>query len=219
MNEIIIKPSTTNENVIVQFSELFIINKNMFIAVPNQYKAIAYIDEKICFRVEPCVKISIVSEYGKEYIGKQLRVAFVLEKSLTQMAWGFGNIQVNNERLKEAYRAGANGKYTVKITDYVKLINAFSMSEYITIDKIREKTLTAVKTVGVPILGSCFASTDISVFEISSLVGIIREELVKALDKEVVFNKLGVKIESLTVDGVHVNEEDLEIIRNRINND
>jgi hypothetical protein len=37
------------------------------------------------------------------------------------------------------------------------------------------------------------------------------------LQDEKIFSELGVKIATLTVDGFHANEDDLEMIRNRIN--
>jgi membrane protease subunit (stomatin/prohibitin family) len=217
MKELIIHLKDENSDSIIQFSEIYSVNKKLYITVPNQYKAIVYIDEKVSFRIEPCIKTSIYEQYGKEYLGKQVRVAFIMAKSLPQMAWGFGNIQVNNEKLKEAYRVGTNGKYIIDIIDYVKLINSFSMNEPITIDKIREKSISAIKTIGIPILSACFANTDTSVFEISSLTGKIRENMIIELKKEMIFSELGIKLNSLTIDGIHVNDEDLEIIRNRIN--
>ena len=216
MKKIIIQP-IENTDTVIQFSDVCEVTKKLYITVPNQYKVIAYIDQKVSFRIEPDIEINIYEQYGKEYLGKQIMFAFILTKSLPQMAWGFGNIQVNNEKLKEAYRVGANGKYMVDVIDYVKLINAFTDSKQITIDEIREKSISALRTVGVPILSACFANTDVSVFEISSLMGTIREKMIESLKIESVFNNLGIKINSLTIDGIHVNEEDLEIIRSRIN--
>ena len=133
------------------------------------------------------------------------------------MPWGIGNIQVNNERLKEAYRVGANGAFQIKITDFTKLMSAFSGDGEITVDDVKEKVLSLIKTIGVELVGACFANTDVSVFEISSLVGKIREDLFEKLSKESKLADMGIKIANLTVAGVHVNEEDLELIRDRIN--
>ena len=119
-----VEPIALNEDVLIQLSSPVEISKKTKISVPNQYKAIAFIDQKPQFRIEPCINKEFVKSYGKEYVGKQLKIAFISNRTLAQSAWGFGNIQVNNEGLKEAYRIGANGKFSIEITDYAKLIQA-----------------------------------------------------------------------------------------------
>ncbi len=212
-----VEPIAVNEDVLIQLSSPVEISKKTKISVPNQYKAIAFIDQKPQFRIEPCINKEFVKSYGKEYIGKQLKIAFISNRTLAQSAWGFGNIQVNNEGLKEAYRIGANGKFSIEITDYAKLIQAIPNENTITIDQVREKSISTIKTVGTPILGEYFSQTSTSVFEMSSLIGDFREKFIIALQSEDIFSNMGIKISTLTVDGFHANEDDLELIRNRIN--
>ena len=133
------------------------------------------------------------------------------------MAWGFGNIQVNNERLKEAYRVGANGKYATELLQPTKMIACFPAGEDITVDALRERTISAVKNIGVSLLGTYFAGTEISVFEIASCMNDFRAKFLKALQAEPVFTDMGLTVKDLTVDGIHVPEEDIEDIRSRIN--
>ena len=212
-----VEPIAVNEDVLIQLSSPVEISKKTKISVPSQYKAIAFIDQKPQFRIEPCINKEFVKSYGKEYIGKQLKIAFISNRTLAQSAWGFGNIQVNNEGLKEAYRIGANGKFSIEITDYAKLIQAIPNENTITIDQVREKSISTIKTVGTPILGEYFSKTSTSVFEMSSLIGDFREKFIIALQSEDIFSNMGIKISTLTVDGFHANEDDLELIRNRIN--
>ena len=212
-----VEPIVANEDVLIQLSKAVKITKKTNVSIPTQYKTIAFIDQKALFRIEPCIKKEFVKTYGKEYIGKELRIAFVSNRTLAQSAWGFGNIQVNNEGLKEAYRIGANGKFSIEITDYAKLIQTFPNSHEITIDQIREKSISTLKTVGTPILGDYFSNTTTSVFEMSSLVADFRDKFMAALQEEKIFSNMGIKVATLTVDGFHANEDDLEIIRNRIN--
>ena len=74
-----------------------------------------------------------------------------------------------------------------------------------------------IRSVGIPILGGCFANTSVSVFEVSSLLGDIRKQMQDALTGEAKVKAMGIRITALTVAGIHVNEEDLELIRDRIN--
>ena len=212
-----IEPVESGDDVLIQISAPQRISKKTKLTVPQQYKAIAYIDQKATFRVEPCVAKEILDVYGKEYKDKYLQVAFIVNRSLAQAAWGFGNIQVNNEALKEAYRIGANGKFSIEIVDYEKLIAIFPNERIITSEMIREKCISTLKTVGVPLMSESFANTKTSVFEMSTLVVEFRDKFLKALSEEKIFGAMGVKINVLTVDGFHANEDDLELIRNRIN--
>lgn len=212
-----IEPVESANDVLIQISAPQKINKKTKLTVPQHYKAIAYVDQKATFRVEPCVAKEILDVYGKEYKDKQLRVAFIANRTLAQSAWGFGNIQVNNEALKEAYRIGANGSFCVEVTDYEKLIALFPNENIITAEMVREKCISTLKTVGVPIIGEYFAKTQTSVFEMSTLVTDFRDKFLKALATEKIFGTMGIKITVLTVNGFYANEDDLEVIRNRIN--
>ena len=216
-NYVTIEPKIVNDDVLIQVSEPTEITKKTRVSVPVQYNAYAFVDQKLLFRIDACINKDLIKLCDKEYLGKQIRIAFVAKRALAQSAWGFGNIQVNNVRLKEAYRIGANGKFSIEITDHVKLIQSFPNSSEITIDQIREKTISTLKTIGTPILGEYFSNTDTSVFEMSSLIGDFRDKFMEGLQDERIFAEMGVKIATLTVDGFHANEDDLEMIRNRIN--
>ena len=216
-NYVTIEPKVVNDDVLIQVSEATEITKKTRVSVPIQYNAYAFVDQKLLFRIDACINKDLIKLCDKDYLGKQIKIAFVAKRAMAQSAWGFGNIQVNNVRLKEAYRIGANGKFSIEITDHVKLIQSFPNSNEITIDQIREKTISTLKTIGTPILGEYFSNTDTSVFEMSSLIADFRDKFMEGLQDESIFAEMGVKIATLTVDGFHANEDDLEMIRNRIN--
>ena len=216
MKKHILQPLISDESVIVQFTDAVLLDRTLMITVPNGYIAYIFADEKAQFRIEPCSAKKIAS-YGKDLLGKNAKIAFVRTKPMLPMAWGFGNIQVNNERLKEAYRVGANGKYTAEFSQPAKFISCFGAEENVTVDALRERTISAVKTIGVSLLGTYFAGTNISVFEIASCINDFRMKYLKALQAEPVFTDMGLTVKDLTVDSIHVPEEDIESIRSRIN--
>lgn len=218
MREVIIEPENTAENIIVQFSDKAYIDKKLAVTVPRGFQAVVFVEEKIAFRIEPCVKKNIVKEYGKEYLNKECKIVFVRTKTLPQMAWGFGNINVNNARLNEAYRVGANGSYIVEITELSKLIGSFESDKEVVVEDIRDKTISILKNIGTDILGGYFAETNVSVFEIAAYTAEIRKVMFDRLKEETAFGRIGVKLKDITIDGIHINEDDLNLIRNRINN-
>ena len=222
MKNVVLEPNNMAGDVVVQYTETKVITKNLDIVVPLQYKAFVYIDEKISFRVESCNQKNVVKEYSKQYgdklLGHAIKVAYILDKSLPQMMWGFGNINVANKTLNESYRVGANGKVTFKVTDYTKLMNAFPLDKPITIDDIHEKSISSIKAVGGPSLNKFVMDSNKSVFELNSLAGDFRKVMEKSVKDERIFNILGIEMVELTVDGIHVNEDDIEDIRNRVNN-
>lgn len=213
-----ITPKVLNQenDVIVQYSDGYIINKDTVLEVPNQYVAIAYVDGKMKFRQGP-------GEYpiykiNKDFLKSELKVAFIKKQAIPSLIWGFGNINVNNERLKEAYRVGANGQLQFKIVGVNDLLNSFSFAKDITSEMIKENVIPVIKNIGADVLAKYFANTSISVFEINSKLEEIREKLLDALVTDNAFKGLGLEIINLTLNPIHVPEEDLEIIRNRINN-
>lgn len=212
-----LEPALYNESALVQFSQLVEITKKTTVTVPPNYKAIAFIDGKPLFRIEACEKKQFVKAYKKEYLGQNLKIAYIASHSFAQSPWGFGNIQVNNSALKEAYRIGVNGKFSVDVTDYARLISAFPTKDVITAEDVREKCISSIKTVGTPIVADYFSKTETSVFEMSSLITDFRKKFSEALMEEKIFSDLGIKISLLTVDGFYANEDDLKIIKERIN--
>lgn len=218
MKKSVLQPILSDENVIVQYTDNIVADKSTAITVPDGFQGIVFIDERVLFRISPCVEKPLL-DYGKELKGKLCRVAFVRTKAIPAMAWGFGNIQVNNARLKEAYRAGANGKYVVEIVSVPKLIAHFDSDRDITLEKLRDCTISVIKNIGTAYVAEYFAGTNISVFEISAHTAELRERLFAALKDEDVFASLGLKLKDLTVDGIHINEDDLALIRAGINGD
>lgn len=216
MKKTLWEPVYSDEEVIVQFTDAVSIDKSLYISVPDGYVALVYVDEKVQFRIEPCSERRI-ADYGRELLGKTGSAAFVRTKALSAMAWGFGNIQVNNVRLKEAYRVGANGKYAVELANIPKLIAHFDNRNNITVETVRNCTVSLVKNIGTALLANYFAGTEISVFEIAAHAAELRGKLYNALRDEAAFSSLGLALKDLTVDGIHVPEEDLDRIRSRIN--
>jgi membrane protease subunit (stomatin/prohibitin family) len=214
---IVITMDATSEHL-VQFSKKYKLDKNISLTVPRGYTAIAYINGRAMYKSCQCVEEKVISKCGKEYLGKEIQFAFYSQTAHLTFSYGFGPINVNNDRLKEAYRIGVNGKMMITINDYIDLINYFSFSDNITVDDVREKILPIVKSVGTPIVSSCFVNTMVSVFEIDSMIGEIRDKMVNSLLSENALAKMGVSVESITINEIYVNEEDLEMIRNRINN-
>ena len=217
MKGIILEPTIADEKVLVQFTAEVSVDKHISVKAPKGYQAVVIIDEKAIARIPAGAEKKIV-DYGKQWLNKKARIAFIRSNVSSEMSWGFGNIRVNNERLQEAYTVGANGKYSVEITEAGKLLNGFSGEENVTTEIIREKTIATVKNIGTAVLAKYFANTDTSIFEISAHVTEIRKEMITVLKNETAFNTLGLKLHDLTVEGVHIPEEDLALIKGRISN-
>lgn len=218
MKEINVITLDTTKEQMVQFSDKYVLDKNTCLTVPRGYIAIAYINGKAMYKSSQCVKEKIISKCGKEYLGNEIQFAFYSPTLQPEFSYGFGPINVNNDRLKEAYRIGINGQMIIEIKDYVQLINQFAFSDSISLEDIREKLLPVIKSVGTPIVSSCFVNTNVSVFEIDSMIGEIREKMMRAFVTESAFTNMGISVSSVAINEIFVNEDDLEMIRNRINN-
>ena len=209
-------PSSYLTDCVVQFSPSAKIDKSVFLTVPNGYKGFVYINEKLSFRVDNCNHINLLKEYGKDLLGQNVKVCFILINSLPLLAWGFGNIEIKNDHQNELYKAGANGKYALEIEDFGRLIAAYSGFNVVTIDDLREKTISVIKSVGAPILNNLLVDKEVSVFNATLKAKELQEKLFSSLCEEKSFKSMGFKLNSLTVEGIHINSDDLERIRSKV---
>ena len=215
MKEMIITPQEINNDIIIQFSDDYIVEKNLVVDVPNQYEMIGYINGKVSFREND--GRYIIYKINKDFLKKKFKVAFIKKKALPDIIWGFGDINVNNQRLKECYRVGSNGTLQFEIIDRVKLVDSFIWGKNISVDMIKFKIIPVIKNIGADVLSKYFANTDVSVFEINSKLEDIRIQLFNSLSNELIIKNMGLKVKSLVVNIIHVNDDDLDIIRNHIN--
>ncbi len=215
MKEIIITPQEINNDIIIQFSDDYIVEKNLVVDVPNQYEMIGYINGKVSFRENDGKYI--IYKINKDFLKKNFKVAFIKKKALPDIIWGFGDINVNNQRLKECYRVGSNGILQFEIIDRVRLVDSFNWGKNISVDMIKFKIIPVIKNIGADVLSKYFANTDVSVFEINSKLDDIRLQLFNSLSNELIIKNMGLKVKSLVVNIIHVNDDDLDIIRNHIN--
>ena len=109
LSEIIYVPEDRDGSTVISYTAPFKLDRKAKITVPHQYTALVFADGKLLLRMEPCDSKIIYRVCGKEQVGHTLQIAFVHGKAIPETLWGFGNVQVNNQRLRELYRAGANG--------------------------------------------------------------------------------------------------------------
>ncbi len=214
MKETVFSPDIADTEVVVSYTGTFDLNRKVKIAVPNQYMAILFVDGELDQRIEPCTDRPIWRECGKDLLGKKLQVAFVRGKSIPDIPFGFGNVQVNNEHFGETYRAGANGVCKVEILNPIgRLIKAFPHGKPVTLDSIRDKLDVTIRSEGVRILSDCLTNSPVSALKICSLVGEVDEKMRNALIGNRMIEEIGLQITELRVCGIHVNREDMERIR------
>ena len=218
MKEKIYVPEDSDGRVVISYTEPFRLDRKAKITVPHQYIALLFADGKRILREGPCDRKTICT-MCKEQLGHELQIAFVRAEAIPEALWGFGNVQVNNQNLREVYRAGANGVCKIgisDISDYGRLTEAFPHGRPVTIDTIREKLNAIIASVGVRILGSCLTNSTVSACEVSSLLGEVQDKMQAMLSDNARIREMGLRISALTVAGIHVNREDLESIRSRL---
>ena len=215
--KILLTPVIASESVIIQFTDSIKLTKNVFIKVPGLFKAHIYIDEKPISRIDETPEIKLLDKLGKTYKNKNIMIAFIRTNALQKLSWGLGNINVKNSKLDEAYRVGANGLYYLSLKDPNKLISSFGTISNIDIEMIHEKTRDIFKTIGTPIISKYFNEKNISVFEIDSYSDDIKKEIFEGINNSNFINNLGFELKEIFVNPIHVNDEDIEMIRSNIN--
>ena len=214
----VIRLENASENTLVDYSQPYVLDKNILLDVPPQYTAVVFVNGKPMLRRESGLGQDLFKIVGKQAAGQTVQVAFVRTKALAPDKWGVGNINVNNARLNEAYRIGANGTYTPSVCDYVKLANAFPYGENVTLEDVHNRVLSAIQGNAAPVIAKLFADSDVSVFEMVAHMSEIRAEIQSKLKLETAVSSMGIRLDNLVVAGMFVNQEDLDRIRERINN-
>lgn len=215
--EILLYPALSTNEILVQFTGEVLLNKNLLITVPSDYVAFVFINQKLSARIEACSNTNLIKYLGKEYNKSLIKIAFVKTSDFPAIPWGFGDIDVKNAKLDETYRVGANGKFVIKIDDVSRLIKSFGSDDNITLESVSLKIKPIITSIGKPLLSKYFSNTLISVFEINALVDDLREKMLEAIKKEPMCAELGLQVFDLTINGIHVNEDDMELIRSKIN--
>lgn len=202
---------------IVQVVSPFNLEKGMLLTVPVQFEATLIVNNGVEAKVESCDKLDLYHYIKKVYglkkpAGCSVQLFFVLTKSFSDIGFGFGDIKVNNERLKEAYRIGANGVFSFEIENLKKLVYSFNMTKNVTSKMIHDKLNKIITSVGTDIISKYFANTETSIFEINASNSEIRQKMIDTLSTEKMISDLGIKISSLTLEPIYIREEDEKAI-------
>ena len=223
--EVFIEPYVSDIETIVQFSGTYNLDKNFVLNVPDGYVAHIYIDEKPLIRKDKGTDINLLKLLGKDYKDKAFKVAFFRTNELPELKWGFGQINVKNTKVGEAYTVGANGSYKLKIKDLGRLTATVGTQENITLDMIKERTKGIFKKVGVPVLSDLCSNTTVSALNITSLIGEFKSTFEKELNTQedgvAALKKYGMELKEFSVSVIFIPDEDRENLKitNKDNDD
>lgn len=213
-----IQPKVINNEIFVQMSEPVEITGKTRVTVPVGYRAYAFVNNKHICRIDACSNKKLIKVCGRDYLGQQLSIAFVLTRTLSDIKWGFGGISVNNEAKNEEYDIGMRGTFSIEVNDHIKLIESFPGSSEITKDQIRDSLLAKIKAKGNAVFSAYFVENNVSASGINSLVtDELHKRLLSSINEIDGIRKMGVKVSSLLVEAIFIPEEDRERIRNMKN--
>lgn len=202
---------------LICFSKHVVADKDVTITVPRNYIGFLILGGKPNSKIKECANENLIKMYGRELKKEDVQVAFYSEKQKFPIRWGIGGIQVNNDRITDAYSVGVNGIVTCSIKDPISLINCFAKDTDITIDDVWKKVLPIIVNNGVPVLSEYFASKQVSIFEINAELANIRAKMVELIKGEKIFSDMGLEVEDVTLNSIYVPEEDINRIKERIN--
>lgn len=202
---------------LVYFTKHVVASKDVTVTVPRNYVGLLYVNGKPKSKIDECANESLVKKFGSEIKKEDIQISFYSDKQTYAIKWGIGGIQVNNDRLVDAYSVGVNGIVTVSIKEPVKLINYFAKYSTIEVDDVWKKVLPIIVNDGVPVLSEYFSTKSVSIFEINAELANIRAKMVEIIKGEKIFSDMGLEIQDVTLNSIYVPEEDLNRIKERIN--
>ena len=94
--EIILYPTISSNETLVQFTSEITIDKNVLINVPSDFTAFIYLNQKLAARINSCNDTNLLKYLGKEYNGSKAKIAFIKKNDIPPIPWGFGEINVKN---------------------------------------------------------------------------------------------------------------------------
>ena len=206
-----IKPIYEDHSIIVQVSDPFVVTGKTYVTVPDHYTAYLC-DRGIRIACLASGRDNRLSKIEKENMGKQLQVEYILSEVDQQFPWEFHGVAVRDAETGEVFHISANGQCRVEV-DPLKLTRVFAVNESITMDKMREKYVSVMKQVGMPILTDFFESHPVSVYDVNSLVPEAHDEILSALRGNEETEMIGFYVTDLTVGKIRVDLNDLNRIQ------
>ena len=215
MNKVVLAPQYASDEVLIEYSKEVVLTRHVLIDVPANYEALFASDEEYVAKISNCSKASLLKKVGKEFKNKTIKIAFFRKTNLPLIPWGFGEVKVNNPKLNVSYTVGCNGNYLLEVANPNKLIKSFATNT-VTFTMLKEKTKPYIEPLARPALAKYFVNNELSIYEIESHLEEIRKDIIEALIKEDIFRELGVKLKTVTVNGVYIPENELKEVKRQI---
>lgn len=209
--KVYIKPLHEDSDIIVQFSDPFLVTKKTYVTVPENYMAFVYENGARTVRLEDG-KDNCLFKMNKKNKGKELQIEYILSGVKLQIPWGFGGISACDSETDSTFHVGANGQCFVDI-DPLRLTQTFAVNEQITTDRVHERYIAVMRDVGVGILSDFFGSKPVSVLDVNTLTHDLQEKMLFSLRDHQSLVDIGLHVTNLTVAGIHVNTDDFARIQ------
>lgn len=214
MENFVVKPMTDDYDVVIQFTDEFVLDDDTTFIVPLVYDAFVLIDKRVAFKIRGGIQFTGCKE---EYKGRPCRVAFVSSCQLPNLMWGLMGVQINNARLNETYRLGARGEYYIEIDDIAKLVHEFETQPIVTTNVLRAKLARIFQTASEQALINILSESEMSVLQLYSHKKDLEKSLSAALANAPAFSEFGISISSIRINSFDISDEDLQQILNRQN--
>lgn len=179
------------------------------IIVPENAVAYLYVDDVFIGKKESSFLLSDALSISQ--LNKLINVYISYPNEFKKILWGFGNVQIINKTLNEAFRLGCNGECCVDIFNYPTLFKMVGKEE-ITMRDIQKIILPLIEKVGKDVCTKLFINNTIS----AKNANLLRDKIEDAFYQRIVNSKLlvdfGLSITLIQLMVVYVNNDDLEYI-------
>ena len=205
---LVLEPTLSGSDVIVQFTDRIPLDKTVFVRVPNDFSAFIGIDEKFVARLSSCKETSLLEYLGKKEKGKTVQLAFFRKGEIPASPWGFGNVAILFDG--KTFHVGANGRFQVEMVDPMKLIKVFGSDQHLFADAVVAKTKPLVVNVIRDLLIEMFSKGTINPRNALAYSNELKRAAVQAFEACDPLLALGFRVKALNVIAIHVPEEELD---------
>ena len=211
-----LKPLSSDENVIVEYTSPYKLNGRVLVTVPPGYEGDVLVNDIYRESLLPCQDEKLLKKIGKPYKGLTIKMAFVKRKINKMIEWGSRGIDVTDGKVKVSYRVGINGSFELRITEPVKIIRKFGASKNILVDDVTTYVKELVKEKVNGTLNELFIKKKETLKEVELKKEEVYKNLYWKLNSDPSFKELGLEFTSFSIKALYVPEEEREKLEKAI---
>ena len=188
-----IKPSIQTKDLIVEFSEKFVVDRKTTVDIPRDYQALVFSNEELQFKINPDSEYKIGKE-NKDFLKSTCKIAFVKTAESSHL-WGH---RFSFTDAEDQYEVMTSGEYRFKVVDAPQLIRQWPDGGVLVNDMHVKVLLKAIQQG----IGTVVKEKILLGMDKLAIANENTEEILECLSKIDVLKRNGVEISNIIIENL-----------------